>query len=987
VFIVDKRILSMIIAFAMVISLFPVTTVEVEASTAFVISNPYEHVNWNTYKQYKYSHHTHTSNSDGNSSTRTVAEDHYRMGYNILAFTDHDFTHINPNIVRTASPLSMSRIAEMQANRGTSSELRGANSDAKGEGMLFVPNTNERSGLTFPEIDSRVQNVESHHVNTFWSSLPRVSGESIASLAGRLSAEGTGFAIINHPGRNTGSQFEASRSTAQRIANDPNMYTPYANLLLANPYILGFEIINKFDTETQAERILWDNVLQITMPRGRPVWGFSGDDSHHSRAIGFAYNLMLMPELSLSELRYAKESGAFFGFSRVDRQYQIHPGRIETWHWSGVDMSSSQAAEVHALPVPEISSVIVNGDTITINASGHEFINWYADGVLIHNGPTLDLTAHSASINSYVRASVGHRSRGVLYTQPFGIQRAGQTRALPTLQSVTQPTAYTTPWGHQSEMGFALPANVPITVRNGTTTQTRPAPVIWNLRNTGYNPAIRDRDQTFTVNGTVRLDPRQVANPNNVSLNVSVRVTMRAVICTDCSPRTVLVWAPTFTAGQNPESFGIQLGDPANSTLSIAANSQSGVVGLHLTSTNGTYKPFRIHSAPGFAGWNSNTGFAAVANAEYRVEFNASLSRNTQSENGIRMQNRVGSQDAMTSVNVTGLSVTPTTVRHEWRQEGIESFNIDTRNTSERVAIMIENIRIFKLYRCNGNCDTPDRFTKCSCASCASGIVTPPVTTVATTTAVTPPTTPATTTSRTNVTTTATTGGSPTSPTTTTTFRTNTTASSTTANSTTANSTTASNSTVTNTTANTVTSPSNTTLSQSSSQVTTASQVTTTSPATSTTTSGSPTAPTTATTGGSVNTEETTANTEETTANTEETTVNTEETTVNTEETTVNTEETTVNTEETTETTETTPSERVPGDITDTGTVTITDALEILKFLAGLTSLVHETENPAAWEAALITPESKEARRPAIIDVLEILKHLAGLPSMIELDG
>ena len=57
------------------------------------------------------------------------------------------------------------------------------------------------------------------------------------------------------------------------------------------------------------------------------------------------------------------------------------------------------------------------------------------------------------------------------------------------------------------------------------------------------------------------------------------------------------------------------------------------------------------------------------------------------------------------------------------------------------------------------------------------------------------------------------------------------------------------------------------------------------------------------------------------------------------------------------------------GDITGTGTVEIADALEVLKFLAGLDSV--------------ISVEQEADNAPSISDALEILKFLAGLPNMI----
>ena len=62
--------------------------------------------------------------------------------------------------------------------------------------------------------------------------------------------------------------------------------------------------------------------------------------------------------------------------------------------------------------------------------------------------------------------------------------------------------------------------------------------------------------------------------------------------------------------------------------------------------------------------------------------------------------------------------------------------------------------------------------------------------------------------------------------------------------------------------------------------------------------------------------------------------------------------------------------------------VVIGDALEILKYIARMKSVVIETDL-RAWNASLITPASKAAGKPAIGDALEILKHIAGMKSLV----
>jgi hypothetical protein len=60
------------------------------------------------------------------------------------------------------------------------------------------------------------------------------------------------------------------------------------------------------------------------------------------------------------------------------------------------------------------------------------------------------------------------------------------------------------------------------------------------------------------------------------------------------------------------------------------------------------------------------------------------------------------------------------------------------------------------------------------------------------------------------------------------------------------------------------------------------------------------------------------------------------------------------------------------------GNITIADALEILKYIAGIDSLI--TPGNEAWEAALITGEAT----PTIHDALEILKYIAGIPGKLD---
>jgi len=66
----------------------------------------------------------------------------------------------------------------------------------------------------------------------------------------------------------------------------------------------------------------------------------------------------------------------------------------------------------------------------------------------------------------------------------------------------------------------------------------------------------------------------------------------------------------------------------------------------------------------------------------------------------------------------------------------------------------------------------------------------------------------------------------------------------------------------------------------------------------------------------------------------------------------------------------------------DNRNVSVGDALEILKYLARMNSVIVET-NERAWNAALILPTSQKNNKPAVGDALEILKKLARMKSLV----
>ena len=420
-----KRILAMALCLTAAVSLEAFAGVTASAAPAasapsYIIANPYENVDWQTYGQYKAAYHTHSTNSDGSNTRTAMIEDHYSKGFDILTMGDHDFTTYtwdapgygggpglsNPGI----GLLSSERRAEIEAGMGRN-----------GKGMIGVEYSNEQSATD--------------HIMTFWSDFnntPRGSLTAAQKMAETINTAGElgGISHLNHPGRylSPGVSSGSSLENVVTAANNPASIQKYVDLFMDDLTCVGMEIINKIDNESKGDRILWDNILKVTMPQSRPVWGFSNDDSHSLNATGYSWNVMLLPELTLAADRAAMEAGAFYAVSRVDRLENINDTLQD-----GVTSTpgSGTAASLYLLeqPTPSISSIVVDGSTITITGADYDTIDWIS-GVerglskVVATGNSIDVSEHASIIeNTYVRAHL-KSSTGVAFTQPFGVMEA-----------------------------------------------------------------------------------------------------------------------------------------------------------------------------------------------------------------------------------------------------------------------------------------------------------------------------------------------------------------------------------------------------------------------------------------------------------------------------------------------------------------------------------------------------------------------------------
>ena len=246
-----------------------------------ISNNPYADIDWATVNQYKSNFHTHTTQSNDASdgfTTAYVVDKYHAAGYKILALTDHDYNpypwELFPQYMRTVPAR-----------------------DPEALGMLAIPG-NELSKDNTNSWSERTGGQFNHH-NDFFTGR---QGQEFASLQESYAytyALG-GMQIINHPG-----QYWSIDNTYNETQKDGPGW--HANNFQTFPSLIGLEVYNQGNRRPN-DRILWDQILQRTMPN-RPVYGYSCDDAHNNDQLFCNYNYMLMEDLTTEQLKDAMRKG------------------------------------------------------------------------------------------------------------------------------------------------------------------------------------------------------------------------------------------------------------------------------------------------------------------------------------------------------------------------------------------------------------------------------------------------------------------------------------------------------------------------------------------------------------------------------------------------------------------------------------------------------------------------------------------------------
>jgi hypothetical protein len=216
-----------------------------------------------------------------------------------------------------------------------------------------------------------------HHIGSYFNDYGNADVASEEVAVEEIGRRG-GLAVLFHPGR---------------YQKSPGWYV---DMFRSYPHLVGIEIYNQGD-RYPGDRRTWDKILSAVVAE-RPVWGFSNDDMHDpDRQLGRNWNLLLLPELSIEWVRRAMEEGIFF--------YVFAP----------------QGHDGAAPPVIQSVTVDSRKGIISIEASGHERIEWISAGTIVHQGDSVDLSK-ATGIEGYIRAVIyAADGDSLIGTQPFSL--------------------------------------------------------------------------------------------------------------------------------------------------------------------------------------------------------------------------------------------------------------------------------------------------------------------------------------------------------------------------------------------------------------------------------------------------------------------------------------------------------------------------------------------------------------------------------------
>ncbi len=444
-----KALLSVLLC----LSLFFVCVVSVAASGSkeYVIINPYEGIDWNTWGSYKTQLHSHTTASDGYLTIHEYVQMHYDLDYDIVALTDHGTINRGWNKQPQTIPLvryikrertKMADIIPLTDSEYTAYTSGTAASESRTHrnGMLDVPQGIELNMAT-PFCDCHLTG----YFCDYGQGLAGVYGDYETPSKGVKDAGG--LSMLSHIGEYVYPDKDSEKHVGQPV--DEYYVNKFAKVFLDNAgSSLGMGINSASDGHTRCDRILYDQILQKTIPNGVVPWGFTFADSHDDSSVNDAYTMTMMKSFTMDSFRESLSNGHFFSVSHYTNGFELN-GMAEIPGFDEKEVYDSKAYLRNDTPMVTSVSVDEANDTITITGTNFDEITWVSNCNVINRtsdiaSGTATLDLHSASLlntpSLYVRFYITGDS-GICYSQPFVLNVKGESFA-----KVNVPKTIDTPY-------------------------------------------------------------------------------------------------------------------------------------------------------------------------------------------------------------------------------------------------------------------------------------------------------------------------------------------------------------------------------------------------------------------------------------------------------------------------------------------------------------------------------------------------------------
>lgn len=436
-----KRIVSLLLCLLIVsVSLVPAASAQTQTESQtkkFIITNPYEQVDWDSWGTYKAQLHCHTNASDGYLTIHEFVQKHYDLDYDIVALTDHGTINRGWNNEPQLVPLlrfvkrERTQMADIipLTEEEYSSYLNGtAASDSRTHqnGMLDVPLGIELNMAT-PVADC--------HLTGYFAEY----GQGLAGVYGDYETPSKGvrkkggISMLSHVGEFVYPDKDSADHVGQPV--DEYYSNKFARIFLDNAgSSVGMGINSATDAHTRCDRILYDSILQRTIPNGVVPWGFTFSDSHNERSLNDAYTMMLMENFTIEDFRSSMENGLCFGVSHYSNGVELN-GMKEMPNLTEEEIEENKLYLSNDTPMVTRVTVDAQNETISIEGEHFNEITWVSNGNVIKRDSnittgTAELYLHDPDLLSdpslYVRFYITGEN-GICYSQPFVLNVEGET--------------------------------------------------------------------------------------------------------------------------------------------------------------------------------------------------------------------------------------------------------------------------------------------------------------------------------------------------------------------------------------------------------------------------------------------------------------------------------------------------------------------------------------------------------------------------------